>query len=189
MASYQQRSYQYPNLLVTVKPETEQRLVTEIHTKQRTHHLKNNYHSTYFHPTTIYYNTNHRYKQEKQHFTRSSSSTIQHRSQNNDHFYYYNQQKQEQQEQEQQQPIRPLMEIKDNQFSLCNNLNDKKVTYSNLKQREPRQRGQYRNRKAELDWDHAFDLDQIDLYTTQNDIDNYSLTSIHSSGDNSLSSV
>ncbi|CAF2750840.1 unnamed protein product [Rotaria sp. Silwood2] len=184
MASYQQRSCRYPNLLVTVKPETEERSVTEIDTKQRTHRSKNNYYSSYFYPTTIYYNSNHRYQQAKQHSTRSSSSTIQHRSKNHDHFYYYNQQ----QQQQQQQPIRPLMEIKNNQFSSYNNLNDNKITYSNLKQREPKQRGQYRNRKAELDWDHAFDLDQIDLYTTQNDSDNYSLISVHSSGDNSLSS-
>ncbi|CAF5127432.1 unnamed protein product [Rotaria sp. Silwood1] len=156
----------------------DERSVTEIDTKQRMHHSKNNYHSTYLHPTTIYYNSNHQYHQAKQHFPRSSSSTIQHRSQNNDRFHYYHQQ-------QQQQPIRPLMEIKDNQFSL----NDNTITYSNSKPREPKQRGQYRNRKAELDWDHAFDLDQLDLYITQNDTDNYSLTSIHSSGDNSLSSV
>jgi hypothetical protein len=50
-------------------------------------------------------------------------------------------------------------------------------------------RVQYRNRKAELDWDHAFDLDQIDLYPAQNDIDIESLISSNSSSDNSYSSV
>ena len=63
------------------------------------------------------------------------------------------------------------------------------IIYVINKQREPKQRGQYRNRKAELDWDHAFDFDLIDLYTTRNDIDNCSLTSINSSSDNSFSSV
>ena len=55
--------------------------------------------------------------------------------------------------------------------------------------REPQQRGQYRNRKAELDWDHTFDLDQIDLYTIQNDSDNRSLMSFTSSSDQSSLSV
>lgn len=55
--------------------------------------------------------------------------------------------------------------------------------------REPQQRGQYRNRKAELDWDHTFDLDQIDLYTIQTDSDNRSLMSFTSSSDQSFLSV
>lgn len=172
MAGHQQRSYRYPNLLITVKHETDERLVKENYTNSRIYHSKNNYY-----PTTIYYNSNHR---QKQHFNRpssssSSSSTVQRRSRKNDRFSYYN-----------QQPIRPLMEINDDEF------NDNTTSYSyKFKQREPKQRDQYRNRKAELDWDHAFDLDQIDLYTTQNDIDNHSLTSMNSStdNDNSFSSV
>jgi len=163
MATHQQRSYRCPNLLITVKHETDERSVTEVYLNSRTYRSKNTYH-----PTTIYYNSNHR---QQKHFHRSSqSSTVQHRSQKYDRsFYYHNQ----------QQPIRPLMEIKDNQFCV----------YNNFKQREAKQHGKYRNRKAELDWDHGFDLDQIDLYTTQNDSDNYSLTSINSSSDNSFSSV
>jgi hypothetical protein len=58
-----------------------------------------------------------------------------------------------------------------------------------FKPREPRQRGQYRNRKAELDWDHAFDLDLIDLYPTYNDLDSRSLISTISSSDHSFSSI
>jgi hypothetical protein len=159
MAGYQQqRSCRYPNLRVTVKHETEERSVTEIYSNPKTRHSKNNSRPTYFHPTTIYYNSNQR---QKQHFTRPSPPKVQHRSQNYDRFY--------------QQPIRPLMEIEDN--------------YSDFEQKQPKQRGQYRNRKAELDWDHAFDLDQVDLYTTQNDIDNHSLSSLNSLSENSFSSV
>jgi hypothetical protein len=55
--------------------------------------------------------------------------------------------------------------------------------------REPQQRGQYRNRKAELDWDHTFDLDQVDAYTIQYDSDNRSLMSFTSSSDQSFFSV
>ena len=55
--------------------------------------------------------------------------------------------------------------------------------------REPQQRGQYRNRKAELDWDHTFDLDQLELYTIQNDSDTRSLLSFTSSSDQSFLSV
>ena len=54
------------------------------------------------------------------------------------------------------------------------------------RRRETTARGQYRNRKAELDWDHAFDLNQLDLYSTQYESDNYSMSSSNSSTDNSL---
>jgi len=155
MAGYQQRSSRYPSLRITVKHETEERSVTEIYSNPR----------MYQHPTTVFYNSNHR---QKQYFNRPS--TIQRRSQKYHHFHYHNQ----------QQPIRPLMEIQD--------FNDHSYSYS-FKQKEPKQRGQYRNRKVELDWDHAFDLDQIDLYTGQNDIDIDSLISLNSSSDNSFSSV
>jgi len=170
MAGHQQRSYRYPNLLVTVKHETEERSVTEIHSNPRTYRSKNNYHSTFYHPTTIYYNSNHR---QKQHFNRPlPPPTTQHRSKKHDRLNYHNQ--------KQQQPIRPLMEIEDNQIFVHDNT---------FKQKEPKQRDQYRYRKVELDWDHAFDLDQVELYTTQYDIDNYSLTSINSSSESSFSSV
>jgi hypothetical protein len=175
MANHQQRSYRYPNLLVTVKHETEERSVTEIHSNPRTYRSKNNYHSTFYHPTTIYYNSNHR---QKQHFNRPSPPpTTQRRSKKHDRLNYHNQ---KQQQQQQQQPIRPLMEIEDNQIF---------VHDDTFKQKEPKQRDQYRYRKVELDWDHAFDLDQVELYTTQYDIDNYSLTSINSSSESSFSSV
>ncbi len=158
MAVHQQRSHRYPSLLVTVKHETEERLVTEIYANSRTYRSKNNYRSAFSHPTTIYYNSNHR---QKQYFTRQKPSppTIQRHPQKYDRLH--------------QQPIRPLMEIDNNN-----------MTYSTCKQREPK----YRNRKAELDWDHAFDLDLIDLYATDIDVDSYSLTSIISSSDNSFSS-
>ena len=179
MNTHQHRSDRYhSNLLVTVKHETEERSVTETYSNPRKRRSKNNNRPTYFHPTTIYYNSNHRQKQ--QHFTRSPPSTVQHRSQNYDRHQYHN---------HQQQPIRPLMEIKDNDFCFYHDFNDNDSTYLTFKQREPKQYGQYRNRKAELDWDHAFDLDQINLYTTENDSDNHSLTSFHSSSDNSFSSV
>ena len=85
------------------------------------------------------------------------------------------------------------MEIKDNLVATHANLDcdshDTDITYREVKQREPQQRGQYRNRKAELDWDHAFDLDLIDFYPTTNDIDSYSLTSTVSSSEHSFSST
>lgn len=69
--------------------------------------------------------------------------------------------------------IRPLMEISN--------------AYIPPSPPRRQRRAQYRNRKAELDWDHAFDLNQVDLYSTsQYECDNYSLTSSNSSTDNSL---
>jgi len=176
MNSHQHRSDRYPNLLVTVKQETEERSVTETYSNPRKRRSKNNHRSTYIHPTTIYYNSNHR---QTQHFTRSPPSTVRRHSQNYDRLQYHNY----------QQPIRPLMEIRDNHFYFHHDVNDNDIDYLPFQQREAKQHRQYRNRKAELDWDHAFDLDQIHLYTTQNDIDNHSLTSYHSSSDNSFSSV
>ena len=79
------------------------------------------------------------------------------------------------------------VKIKTNYFPLNNDSNNN-ISYRMCKPRELTHRGQCRNRKAELDWDHAFDLDQVHLYTTQNDIDDHSLASIHSSYDRSLSS-
>lgn len=182
MTSYQQRSCRYPSLLVTVKQETDERSVSEIHSKPHAIRSKNNYNSKFSYPTTTYYNSNIRYQQQKQHNRYPSSSNANQRhSQNNTRSFYYNHQ--------QQPSMRSLIELKDNQISVYHDGNDKSMTFSNVTPRELKQRGQYRNRKAELDWDHAFDLDQIDLYTTQYDIDNHSLTSIHSSSDSSLLSV
>lgn len=87
------------------------------------------------------------------------------------------------------------MEIKDNVVPLRHDFDDDKDDHDNdvarqlLGQRQPKQRGQYRNRKAELDWDHAFDLDLIDLYTANIDVDRHSLTSTISSSDHSFSSI
>ena len=78
------------------------------------------------------------------------------------------------------------MELRDNQSPVCYTHS---TAYPAGQQRQPRQRGQYRNRKAELDWDHAFDLDLIDLYARQHDSDNHSLASITSSSDQSFTSV
>ena len=161
MAGYHQRSCRYPSLRITVKHETEERSVTEIYSNPRVYH----------HPKTVFYNSNHR---QKQYFNRPST-TVQHRSSQKYHHIHH---------QQPPPPIRPLMEIQD--------FNDHDYSYSSyiFKQKEPaKQRGQYRNRKAELDWDHAFDLDQIDLYPVQNDIDIDSLISLNSSSDNSFSSV
>ncbi|CAF3765962.1 unnamed protein product [Rotaria socialis] len=184
MTSYQQRACRYPNLLVTVKQETDERSVSEIHSKPHTTRSKKNYNSKFFYPTTTYYNRNVRCQQQQQQHNRYPSSYCvnQPHSQNNTRFYYRN-------HRQQQPPMRSLMELTDNKTSLYHDGNDNSMTFSNVTPREPKQRGQYRNRKAELDWDHAFDLDQIDLYTTQYDIDNHSLNSIHSSGDSLLLSV
>ena len=82
------------------------------------------------------------------------------------------------------QEIRPLMEIQANQYPIYTEFN-----YTYTFKPKSQSNNQYRNRKAELDWDHAFDLDQIELYSTRIDSDNYSLTSsTHSSNDNSFSS-
>ena len=140
MSTYQTRSSRYPNLRITVKQESKDRSVREVH--------------SYAHPTTIYYNRNHRRKPSNAQPQPTKSHQLS------------------------QKPLRPLMEISTSDYSYVHP----------AKAREPKQRGQYRNRKAELDWDHAFDLDQIDLYTIQRDIDNYSLTSSNSSTDNSYSS-
>lgn len=183
MNSYHHQSYQYPNLLVTVKHETDERSVSETNnSKSRAYRSKKNSKSSYLYPTIIYYNSNYLYQQQKQGSSRRSSlSNSQRRMKKNDQFYYNNQQ--------QQQPIRPLMEIIDNNNYSYNDFNSQKRNSSKRNPREPTQRGQYRNRKAELDWDHAFDLDQADLYTIQHDSDNQSLTSLYSFGESSLSSV
>lgn len=173
MSGYQQRrSSRYSNLLITVKPETDERSVTEIQTNNRPYRSKNNYHST-----TIYYNSNNR--KQKQNYNRPSPPpTVQRHSPKYNHYSYYNQHYQPQ-----QQPIRPLMEIEDH----YQHLRDHDLAYTcTFKYRESKKGDQYRNQAVELDWDHGFDLEQIDLYTTQNDIDNYSLTSINSSTDNSV---
>ncbi|CAF2532892.1 unnamed protein product [Rotaria sp. Silwood2] len=184
----QQRQYssRYQNLLITVKHDTEARSITDTHSNPRTRRSKDNYRSSSFQPKNIYYNSNHRHQQQ-QYFTRPS-----HASSNCQQQQYYNSYDRIHYRY-QHQPIRPLMEIKNDLFSSHHDLNDddgdNDMTYHTFKQREPKQRGQYRNRKAELDWDHAFDLDLIDLYTTHIDIDSHSLTSTVSSSDHSFTSV
>jgi hypothetical protein len=192
MAGQQQQysSSRYPSLMVKGKHEAEERSITDTYSNPRTRRSKDNNRPLSFQPRNVYYNSNQRYQQQ-QHFTRPPPPPTCPRRQQQQHYnsygrihYHY-----------QHQPIRPLMEIKDNQFSLHHDLNDNNddedndMTYCTLKEREPEQRGQYRNRKAELDWDHAFDLDLIDLYTTHIDVDSHSLTSTISSSDNSFSSI
>ncbi|CAF0977375.1 unnamed protein product [Adineta ricciae] len=157
MNGYSQRSNRHPNLLITVKHETEERSVIETHSNhQRKRRTKTNYY-----PTTIYYNSNHRQKSQA---TRSSYPTR--------NYERY------------PSTVRPLMEIK----NVYEDFDKNEIAYLTYNPRESKQRGQYRNRKAELDWDHAFDLDQLHLYTAQIDLDNHSLTSLQSSTDNSFSS-
>jgi hypothetical protein len=186
----QQYSSRYPNLLITVKRETDQRSVPETYSNPRTRHSKDAYRPSSFQPKNVYYNSKHQQQQQK-YFIRPSPCPQQQSFYNSyDRSHYHNQ----------HQPIRPLMEIKDNLFPLHDDNdhdndddddddNNNEISYRPHKQREPKQRGQYRNRKAELDWDHAFDLDLIDLYTPHIDVDSRSLTSTISSSDNSYSSV
>ena len=192
MAGQQPQPYssRYPSLLVTVKHEGKERSIDESYTNSRTRRSKDNYRPSSFQAKNVYYNSNHRQQQQpqqQQYFTRPPHTSPRRQQQsyytNYDHLHYHYQ----------QQPIRPLMEIKDNRFSLHHdsddNDDDNDINYRMFKQREPKQRGQYRNRKAELDWDHAFDLDLIDLYPTYNDIDTRSLLSTISSSDHSFSSI
>lgn len=194
MTSQQQQhqSSHYPNLLTTLQQDIEQKSAGETSVNPRTHHSKDNSRPSSFQTKNIFYNSNHRHHQQL-YFTRPPPHISPRRQQQSyyptyDRFHYHHQ----------HQPIRPLMEIKDNLFSSHHDLDDTdkdnqddeetKITHSMSKQREPKQRGQYRNRKAELDWDHAFDLDLIDLYSIQPDPDSRSLTSTISSSDHSFSS-
>jgi hypothetical protein len=203
----QQQQYpsRYPNLLVTVKHETDERSASETYSNPRMRRSKDNYRPSSFQAKNVYYNSNHRHHnhhQQPPYFTRPSHTSP--RSQQQSFYPTYDRLHY----QYPHQPIRPLMEIKDNLFSLHhdefdnndddNNDNDdvlddddddKNITYCISKQREPRQRGQYRNRKAELDWDHAFDLDLVDLYSIHPDPDTRSLISTISSSDHSFSSM
>jgi hypothetical protein len=186
----QQYSSRYPNLLVTVKHDPEERsMMSETYSNPRTRRVKDNYRPSSFQEKNVYYNSNQRHQQQ-QYFTRPPHTSPRRQQQsyypNNDRLHYHYQ----------HQSIRPLMEIKDNLFALHHDFDDKDdddgdkdTNHSISKQREPKQRGQYRNRKAELDWDHAFDLDLIDLYTTHNDVDSRSLTSTISSSDHSFYSI
>lgn len=193
MAGQQQKyTSRYPSLLVTVKHETEERSVAETRSNSRTRHPKDNYRSSSFQPKSTYYNSNNR-TQSHQYFTRPPHTSPRRQQQQQQQHPYYNHYDRVYYS-FQTQPLRPLMEIKDDLFSPHNELNVdienlNSTNYQPFKQREPKQRGQYRNRKAELDWDHAFDLDLIDLYTTHNDSDSHSLTSTVYSSDNSFSSI
>ncbi|CAF2049281.1 unnamed protein product [Rotaria magnacalcarata] len=185
---HQQYSSRYPSLVVTVKNETEERSVAESYSNSRTRRSKDSYRPYTFQQKTVYYNSNQRHQQQ-QYYTQPQHTSPRRQQQqkyynNYDRTHYLYQ----------HQPLQPLMEIKDDLFSSHHDLNvgdnnDNDTTYHSVKQREPKQRGQYRNRKAELDWDHAFDLDLIDFYPTQNDIDSHSLTSTISSSDHSFSSI
>ena len=189
MTSQQQQhqSSHYPNLLTTLQQDIEQKSAGEISVNPRTHRSKDNSRPSSFQTKNVFYNSNHRHHQQL-YFTRPPHISP-HRQQQSyyptyDRFHYHHQH---------QPSIRPLMEIKDNLFFDDNDKDNQddeetKITCSISQQREPKQRGQYRNRKAELDWDHAFDLDLIDLYSIQPDPDSRSLTSTISSSDHSFSS-
>jgi hypothetical protein len=195
----QQQDYTpaYPSLMVTVKGDADDQSVAGSHSNSRTRRSKDNYRPSSFQLKNVFYNSNHRQAQpqpqpQQQRFTRPPpTSPRRHQAQyyhSHDLIHHHHQQ-----QHYQHQPIRPLMEIKDNLVTKHANIDydshDTDITYREFKQREPQQRGQYRNRKAELDWDHAFDLDLIDLYPTTNDIDSYSLTSTVSSSEHSFSSI
>ena len=187
----QQEQYTSPcsRLSTAVKHGIEEKSITENFSYPRICCRKNGYYPLSFQPQTIYYNSNHRY-QQRPHFTRSRPSSIRCQQQqhynSHDRFQY----------QYPNESIRPLMEIKDDLFSTHfdfgnneNDNNDNEINYHIFKRRNPKQRGQYRNRKAELDWDHAFDLDLINLYATHIDTDHHSLTNAISSSENSFSSI
>ncbi|CAF0959150.1 unnamed protein product [Adineta steineri] len=195
---HQQYSPRYPSLLVTFKHKSEDRITSDTYSNPRTRRSKDNYYPLSFQSKSVYFNGNHRY-QQPQHFIQRPQ-TPPRRQQQQQQFYNKCDRIQHQYIQQQQQPIRPLMEIKDNSFPLHNDIdydiddddNDKScrtVPQKEAKQQQQQQRSQYRNRKAELDWDHAFDLDLINLYTTHIDTDSHSVTSTISSTDTSFSSI
>lgn len=184
----QQQQQSYSSLMVAVKREAEERCNAETYANLRARRTSDNCRPSSFQPRNIYYNSNHR-AQHQTHFMRPPPALPRRQSQhyynNYDRIHHHHP----------HQPIRPLMEIKDNVASLRHDFDDDKDDHDNdlacqaFGQRQPTQRGQYRNRKAELDWDHAFDLDLIDLYTANIDVDRHSLTSTISSSDHSFSSV
>lgn len=184
-----QQQKQYANMAITFRRNSNDRSIHEMNPSNfRRRHSKDPFRPLSFQPKTIYYNSNRRYQQHE-YFPQTSTRRHKHSFYpNSDHY--------------QHQPIRPLMEIKDNLSPLhhhqSTNTDDddegddnEKNSIDSLisKLKQPKQRGQYRNRKAELDWDHAFDLDLIDLYPTQPELDRYSLTSTISSSDHSFSSM
>jgi hypothetical protein len=172
--SDQQKEYtpQYPSLMVTVKCEPQDRSVAETYFNSRARRSKEHYRPSSFQPRNIYYNSNH--------FTRPPSTSSRRQQTQYYQSYEHIDDQHHQPQHYQHLSIRPLMEIKDNRVSLHYDYDqDANMTYQDYAHKEPKQRGQYRNRKAELDWDHAFDLDLIDLYTTTTNIDadRHSLTS------------
>ncbi|CAF0865803.1 unnamed protein product [Adineta steineri] len=198
---HQQYSPRYPSLLVTFKHKSEDRITPDTYSNPRTRRSKDNYYPLSFQSKSVYFNGNHRY-QQPQHFIQRPQTPPRRQQQQQQQQQFYNKcdRIQHQYIQQQQQPIRPLMEIKDNSFPLHNDIdydiddddNDKScrtVPQKEAKQQQQQQRSQYRNRKAELDWDHAFDLDLINLYTTHIDTDSHSVTSTISSTDTSFSSI
>ena len=183
----QQQQQHYSGLMAAVKREAEERCNAETYANLRARRTSDNCRPSSFQARNIYYNSNHR-PQHQTHFMRPPPASPRRQSQR-----YYN--NYDRTHHHPHQPIRPLMEIKDNVVPLRHDFDDDKDDHDNdltcqaFGQRQPKQRGQYRNRKAELDWDHAFDLDLIDLYTANIDVDRHSLTSTISSSDHSFSSV
>lgn len=158
--------------MVTLKTQSEDRTVTENCSTNRNRRSKDNYRPSNFHAKNVYYNSHHRNKVDQQEYYSRPTGLISNPYRPAATYYH------------QDPTIRPLMEI-DNDFVSLHQEYDRLCRH--VQQREAKQRGQYRNRKAELDWDHAFDLDLIDFYKTNIDLDNYSLTSTMSSSDHSFS--
>lgn len=169
-----QYSPRYPSLLVTLKHKPDDRSLADAFCSPRVRRPKDNHYAppSPYQPKNVYFTGAPRYSAQQPVARRPKQPF--HNSTERIHHPYP------------PQPIRPLMEIKDNAFPLHN---DTEYDFDDDEsEKGAKQRAQYRNRKAELDWDHAFDLDLIDLYTTPIDTDSHSLTSTISSTDTSFSS-
>ncbi|UJR35633.1 hypothetical protein I4U23_028383 [Adineta vaga] len=198
-----QYSPRYPSLLVTLKHKPEERSFTDTYSTSRTRRSKDTYYPSLLQTKNVYINANQRYQPQQQ-AQPPPPPPLQLSQQQYPHRLHTSPRHQSKQtiynsdrihQQYPQQSIRPLMEIKDNLFSLHNDIEPDiddddldKQSPRLLQQKDTKQRVQYRNRKVELDWDHAFDLDLIDLYTTHIDTDSHSLTSTISSTDTSYCS-
>jgi hypothetical protein len=165
MTDQTQRSDCYESLCVTVKCDGNERSVIEDRSHVRTHRSKDTYRQRTLPVRTIFYDAN-------QH---RSSASIRSTTMNS------NNQKRSSKSYERTSGTLPLPTNNHNHQLIHFHGNGKTLARSS-----GQQRGQYRNRKAELDWDHTFDLDQLDLYTITNDIDNHSVNSLTSSSDQSL---
>ncbi|CAF0866838.1 unnamed protein product [Adineta ricciae] len=191
-----QYSPRYPSLLVTLKHKPEERTHADVYSTARARRAKDSYYPSLFQTKNVYMNGNQRQQPPSPPVQSSPpQQQLPHRSHVPPRYqqkptFYNNSDRIHQPYQ--QQSIRPLMEIKDNLFSLHDDvepdLDDDDQSLRILQPKDAQQRTQYRNRKAELDWDHAFDLDLIDLYSTHIDTDSHSLTSTISSTDTSYCS-